>query len=464
MPDLMLPSTVLRRNKLDISLGYCGDIVPARLLSLGSATEIRVSSAEQLVDFLLQDAEDDAVYFVKHFVSETVRHAREWEYVCFARRSDWVIFCSIFSTSLAYNPLFGDSQRRRLCSGGTRIIGKRDLEHAFHEELPDREGQLLKALSMDLDLSEAMTEKNLSNGFNVGGCKTLVYVGERPLDAGQISREQVREFARFMATFHNSILLSLPVFVGTGSDLNFKEHGDAYYDFCSRISPCYVGNPIAARRWGREAADDTTEPTAQGVIACIDAVSNYLNLNGGERSILVKGIGGIGSRIAQYYVDKDWKVFVTDTDATKLDDIVAKRSSVVLVEEELWDSIGHVSIFSPNSSSGSLTFENLPLLKSLGVRAVVGGENNIRAQGVDEESVYSETGILTFADFLLNGGGAWIVDAEMVERPAQDVVEWIESYQVPTLLKTIELAERFKRSPESIFAEFIRRKVKELVA
>ncbi len=466
MNDLTLPSTVLRRNKLDISLGYCGDIYPPRLLSLGPAVEIRVGSAPELIDFVEYDADDDRVYFVNHFVNEAEieRDRREWEYVCFARCGEWVIFCSIFSTVLAFNPLFGDSQRRRLCSGGTRIIDKLDLEHACHRELPDRMSQVVAALTMDLDLSQAMTEKNLSNGFNVGGSKTLVYVGDRAADVPEIAPEEVRKFARFMGAFHNSLLQTLPIFVGTGSDLNFKAYGDDYYDFCSRISPCYVGNPVAARRWRREAAEDTTGPTAHGVIACIDAVSTRLNIIGDERAILVKGIGGIGSRIAAYYAERDWRVFVTDTDIVKVDGIRATHSSVTPVAEEEWGAIGCIAIFSPNASSGSLTEENLPLLKTLGTKAVVGGENNIRARGVDAESVYRITGILTFPDFLLNGGGAWIVDAEMVERPAADVVEWIETYQVPTLLKTIDIAERTKRSPESIFSEFIRRKVRELIA
>jgi|GEM_PF-5326718 len=467
LTELLLPSTVVRRNKLDISLGYCNEIQPSRLRSLGPAVEIRVNSPGELIEFLTLDAEDGRVHFVNHLPIQGEEDKREWEYVCFARKGEWTIFCSVFSTSLAFNPLFGDGKRRRLCSGGTRIIGKKELQDALHGTLASPFEELEQALRMGLDLSEAMTEKNLSNGFNVGGSKTLVYVERISQASGQeahIPTERSREFARFMAEFHNSILQSLPLFIGTGSDLNFKAH---YYDFCSRISPSYVGNPKAAKRWGREAALDTTEPTAKGVMACIDAVSSYLGLEGTDQSILIKGVGGIGSRVTRYYVEQGWRVFVTDTDPARIDEMVRTFGErIVPVDEDNWMSVGSAAIFSPNSSSGSLTAENLPKLKALGVRAVIGGENNIRARGVDEESVYRDTGILTFADFLLNGGGAWIVDAEMVERPAQDVEDWIKSYQIPTLLKTIELAEASGRSqsPESIFIEFIRRKVKELVA
>jgi glutamate dehydrogenase/leucine dehydrogenase len=137
---------------------------------------------------------------------------------------------------------------------------------------------------------------------------------------------------------------------------------------------------------------------------------------------------------------------------------------IELVSEDRWSSIPSVSIFSPNAASASLTRENLPVLKGLGVRAIVGGENNPRDRGVDADEVHRRYGILTFADFLLNGGGAWIVGAEMAERPVENVHEWIAKYQVPTVLKTIELAKDSGRAPESVFLDFIGRKVKELLA
>jgi glutamate dehydrogenase/leucine dehydrogenase len=457
--QLTLPSTVMRRNKLDISLGYCTGILPQRVLSLGPCVEVRVEQPAELIDFLNHDAEMDHVYFVNHLCADG--NDKEWEYGCFCRHAEWTIFCAVFSTALAYNPLFGDGNRRRLCSGGTRIISKDGLEKALHRRLDSVPEALLQALLMDLDLAEAMTGKNLANGFNIGGSKTLVYVGDR--DGQNVPLERARDFAVFMARFHNSIMQSLPLFVGTGSDLNFKEHGDLYYDLCSRISPNYVGNQLAARRWGRETAEDTTVPTAKGVIASIDAVSAHLVLTGDDRSILIKGLGGIGARVARYYVDRGWKVYATEVDDRKLQREYLGCAVTPVVEQD-WERIGSVRIFSPNSASGSLTQENLPVLQRLGVRAVVGGENNIHARGMDEDQAYREAGILTFADFLLNGGGAWIVDAEMVERSVNGVDEWIESYQVPTVIRTIELARQQGRSPESIFTEFIKRKVKELLA
>lgn len=456
---LSLPATVTRRNKLDISLEYCAGIDFSRLLSLGRCIEVRVDEPETLVDLLLHDAQPGVVYFVDHLRGGD----KEWESVFFCRQGAWTIYCSVFSTSLAYNPLFGDGTRRRLCSGGTRIIGKHGLEAALHRILADPAEQLLQALLMDLDLSQAMAGKNLSTGFNIGGSKTLVYVGDR--EAPLVADADARRFATFMAGFHNSLAQSLPLFVGTGSDLNFKEHGDLYYDLCSRLSPDYVGNPLAARRWGRETAADTAAPTSAGVIASIDAVAAHLGLTGAQRSILVKGAGGIGMRVVRHYVQQGWTVHATEMDLEKrqrLHDEMGDR--VHLVDEDDWGSLGAVSVFSPNSSSGSLTAENLPLLHRLGVRAVLGGENNIRARGLDEDLIYRETGILTFADFLLNGGGAWIVGAEMVERPVDEFQSWIVDYQVPTVLRTIELARREGRSPEAVFTDFIERKVKELLS
>ena len=90
MPELTLPSTVVRRNKLDISLGYCNDLEPNRLLSLGPAIEVALDDPEQVVDFLLNEAEDDRAYFVNHLPTM----GKEWEYVCFARHGSWHIFDS----------------------------------------------------------------------------------------------------------------------------------------------------------------------------------------------------------------------------------------------------------------------------------------------------------------------------------------------------------------------------------
>src|SRR5204863_2865001 len=137
---------------------------------------------------------------------------------------------------------------------------------------------------MNMFLSEAMTGKNLSNGFNIGGSKSLVYVGAaRGEDGSVVPSSKARELARFMALAHDSMTKDLPVFLGTGSDLNFHEHGELYYDLCSRISPNYTGSALSARRWGRVTTGNTTAPTAAGVIACIDAVAERLGVTGNDR-------------------------------------------------------------------------------------------------------------------------------------------------------------------------------------
>ncbi|MEM7246473.1 MAG: hypothetical protein AAF533_14070 [Acidobacteriota bacterium] len=459
MVELVLPKTVVRRNKLDISLGFCNEIDPGRLLSLGPAIEIRVDEAEQLIDFLINDSEEDRVYHVQHL---PVR-GREWELVSFARHGRWTIFVSVFSTALACNPSFADGRRRRLACGGTRIIGRKSLEGAAHSQLRGPAEELVEALRMNLFLSEAMTGKNLSNGFNIGGSKSLVHVTDES-GRGQVQADEVREFARFMSYFHNSLTQSLPIFIGTGSDLNFHEHGEAYYDLCSRVSPNYVGNRQSARRWGRDTTGNTTTPTAKGVIACLDAVSQELNLTGEDRSILVKGLGGVGLQVAQHHAAQGWRVHVTEIRReTREKARIALPSNVEFVEEKDWSSLPPISLFSPNSSSSSLTADNLPTFQRLGVKAVLGGENNIRQKGLDADTIYQEFGILTFADYLVNGGGAWIAGAEMVERPVDDVADWIQEYQVPTVLDTIALADMNGRSPESLFVDFIGGKVEELL-
>jgi glutamate dehydrogenase/leucine dehydrogenase len=459
MAELTLPPSVERRNKLDTSLGYCNEIDPRNLLSLGPAVEIRVDGPEQLVDFLLHDAEDDRLYFVNHLPAGD----REWEYVCFAKHGTWTFFSSIFSTALAYNPQFLDGKRRRLVCGGTRIIAKQSLEGAAHRQLASMEDELVEALRMNLFLSEAMTGKNLSNGFNVGGSKNLVYLGELQ-DRWHVAPDQVREFCRFMAMATDSITQSLPVFIGTGSDLNFHEHGGTYYDLCSRISPNYTGADVSARRWGRQTSGNTTAPTAAGVLACLDAVRDYLDVPPEQRGLLVKGLGGIGLMVAQHYANLGWKVYASEIHERRIERAKEEvGDALTIVSEEEWEGLSGVSLFSPNAAAHSLQRANLPVLKKMGVRAVIGGENNIRERGLDADVIYRDYGILTFADFLLNGGGAWIVGAEMVERPVGDVHDWIAKYQVPTVLQTIELAKEENRSPESLFEEFIQRKVQELL-
>ncbi|MFK7739127.1 MAG: hypothetical protein AB8H80_02300 [Planctomycetota bacterium] len=461
MTELKLPMSVERRNKLDISLGYCADIVPDKLASFGPGLEVKVDDPAQLVDFLQHDASENRLYFVPQLRSRD----KEWEYVCFAKRGPWSAFCSIFSTSLAYNPMFGDGKRRRLVCGGTRIIARSDLEKAVHHGFADRDAELTAAVEMDLDLSEAMTGKNLSNGFNIGGSKTLVYVDDSQGDGeGLVAKADVRHFAHFMAKLHNSICQSIPIFVGTGSDLNFAEHGNAYYDHASRISPNYVGNPQSARRWNRVASDNTTLPTANGVNACLRAVIHHLDVGSSERGILVKGLGGIGRRVAHAYADAGWQVYATEVRKELADRMDAELGDKLkLVDEDDWGTLRGVSIFSPNASSGSVTSKNLPALKAMGVRAVVGGENNILDHDLDPQIVHDE-GLLTFADFLLNGGGAWVVGAEMLERPVENVNDWITKYQVPTTLATIEMAHDQGRSPQLLFREFIAKKVAELIA
>lgn len=459
MTDLTLPLSVERRNKLDISLGYCGEIVPQKLASFGPGLEVKVDDPAQLVDFLEHDAQEDRLYYVPGLTWR----GKEWEYVCCARRGSWTAFCSIYSTALAYNPMFGDGARRRLTCGGTRIIATDALEKAVHHTFDDRAAELTAALEMDLDLSEAMTGKNLSNGFNIGGSKTLIHLGNRP-ERPLVAEPDVRGFAHFMARLHNSISQSIPVFVGTGSDLNFGEHGGAYYDHCSRISPSYVGNPVSARRWSRNASENTTAPTAKGVVACLTAVIDRLDVPSDARAILVKGLGGIGQHVARTFADAGWQVYATEVRkdlARAMDETLGDR--LRLVAEQDWASLRGVSIFSPNASSGSVTKKNLPALQRMGVRAVIGGENNILDHDVGAQEVH-DAGLLTFADFLLNGGGAWVVGAEMLERPVENVGDWIEKYQVPTVLRTIELAERTGRSPQLLFREFINRKVAELTA
>jgi len=262
-----------------------------------------------------------------------------------------------------------------------------------------------------LNLSRAMTYKNVMACLPYGGCKTLVQCAPVKLDDF--------ETIGFLG-YVTDRCRSFP-----GADMGFEE---AMVDVMrARYTRNFIGgtkSPLVS----------TGTPTAYGEFTAIKETCDCLygdhSLSG--RTVAIQGLGHVGYPMAEMLLDAGARLIVTDIDMSKVYSL-QKKYGTELVKYVEPDAIytADADIFSPCAMGGIITEERIPQFK---FKIILGAANNqLDATSKQEELKLAEkladAGILFVIDWVHNGGGViaasllWQLQDEATEEQLKSRIE-----------------------------------------
>ena len=271
-----------------------------------------------------------------------------------------------------------------------------------------------------LRLSEAMTLKSSAARLPFGGGKAVV-IGD-PADK---TEAQLRSYAEFVNEFEGRYLTTTDV--GTTTE---------EIDQLSQWTPHIVGTSPALGGSG-----DTSALTAvtvlNGIYATLDALNGDPDPAG--KTIVVVGVGKVGSRVARSLAEDGARVLVADIRAIAAAALAVEIGANTISVDEAF--VAPCDVLSPNALGGVFGEETIP---SLQCRAICGGANNQLIRDPEDAGLLAERGILYAPDYVVNSGGVISV--------AQEVAGW-------TYEQAVEHAEGVFATTREIFEAADRRKI-----
>jgi leucine dehydrogenase len=285
-----------------------------------------------------------------HVLEALARNGFEEVLAVHDRRSGLRAFLAIHDTSLG--PAFG----------GVRRWTYLDEEHALRD---------------CLRLARSMTWKCALAGLAAGGAKLVVL--DRPdLDLPSSYRFIGERVERLAGRFYTG------PDVGTGPDELA----------CMAERTGFVTHP------GPEGPGELADATAAGVIAGIAAALR--RLDGSEdwsrRTVVVQGLGEVGSRVARVLCGEGVRVLAAETDTERAEQLAEELPLELIDPASELDP--ECDVFAPCALGGILHDLSLTRLRC---RIVCGGANNVLASP-DHGDRLHELGILYVPDFVVNSG------------------------------------------------------------
>ncbi|MDQ7993421.1 MAG: Glu/Leu/Phe/Val dehydrogenase dimerization domain-containing protein [Propionicimonas sp.] len=249
------------------------------------------------------------------------------------------------------------------------------------------------ALADAAKLAEAMTLKMAVSNLPMGGGKSVIALpAARKLIAP-------RTWTRILR-LHAENINQLAGHYWTGPDMNTNS---ADMDVLNDTTDFVFGR--SAERGG---AGSSARNTAVGVLEAMKATAHHRSLGSLDgRSVLIQGLGAVGTHLAALAAGAGAKILVTDTET---DLLAAARDAGYTVVAPTDALTTPCDIFAPCAMGGVI---DSAVAAALPANAVVGAANNIL---VDEEAgtVLRSRGISYAPDFVVNAGGAFCLIGQEV--------------------------------------------------
>lgn len=291
--------------------------------------------------------------------------------------------------------------------GGTRLKA-----YALAEE----------ALDDVLRLSSAMTLKQAAADLPYGGGKAVVAVPDVPGSGTDERRELLLRYAELVDSLHGTYV--------TAADMNTAE---ADMDTIGERTPHVLGRSKANGGAG-DPGTDTAVGVFHGIRASVRRVFGSDELDG--RSVLIQGVGSVGTRLAELLHEAGAPLLLADVDAGRAAALADELGAKVVAAD---DVIGtECDVFSPCATGRVLTAETIPHLRC---RVVAGAANN-QLGSADDGDRLREAGVLYAPDYVVNAGG-------VIHLAGYETLGWNDATMAirlegigDTLLEVFESAER----------------------
>lgn len=239
------------------------------------------------------------------------------------------------------------------------------------------------ALNDVLRLSRGMTFKAAISGINLGGGKAVIIGNPETLKTEAFWRR----YGKFINTLNGKYI--------TAEDMNTNSKDMA---FIAQETPFVAGKPEFLGGGG-----DPSPITAYGVYLGLKAALKevYGNDKLNEKKILVEGAGAVGSHLIERLINEGAKVYLTEINRFKVQQITKKHPGIEVVARETSYDLD-IDVFSPCAMGGVLNTTTIERLKC----AIIAGAANNQLQDENENgNQLKNKGILYAPDFLINAGG-----------------------------------------------------------
>jgi leucine dehydrogenase len=239
------------------------------------------------------------------------------------------------------------------------------------------------ALADGLRLSGAMTLKQAAADLPYGGGKAVLAVGAVP--TGDERRALLLRYGELVASLGGTYV--------TAADMNTRE---ADMDVVAERCPFVLGRSRAAG-----GAGDPGPGTATGVFHGLRASARhaYGTDDLESRTVLVQGVGSVGSRLAELLAEANATLLLADVDPERAKQAAERLGATAIDAAQVIGA--ECDIFAPCATGGVLSAATIPKLRC---RVVAGAANNQLAESRDAE-LLQEAGVLYAPDFVINAGG-----------------------------------------------------------
>jgi leucine dehydrogenase len=241
------------------------------------------------------------------------------------------------------------------------------------------------ALADGLRLASAMTLKQAAADLPNGGGKAVLAVPGLPARGSEERRTLMLRYADLVSSLGGTYV--------TAADMNT---GEPDMDVIGERCPYVLGRSRA-----RGGSGDPGRSTGIGVFHGIVAAASHAFGSGDltGRTVLVQGIGSVGSTLAERLGESGASLLLSDVDAERAR-MTADRLGAKVVAAE--DAIGtECDVFAPCATGGVLNESTIPRLRC---PVVAGAANNQLATPEDAARLRGAE-ILYAPDFVINAGG-----------------------------------------------------------
>lgn len=299
----------------------------------------------------------------------------------------------------------------------------------------------LEGVKDALRLSRLMSYKAALAGLACGGAKGVILAKRTPKEADPAFE---KERARLIDAYAKRINILGGRFV-TGTDVGIRQDD---LDAMRRQSRNIIGFN-----------DNSTEFTAIGVFEAVKAAlqEKFGSPDPRGRSFAIQGLGKVGgSLLALLYdpVGSSGKIFISDIDALKVEEVKKKYPRVIAVAPDEIDE-QEVEVFCPCALSGVINAKNVTRITA---KIVVGGGNNQLADEDSGDALHSRN-ILYVPDYVANAGGLIAVFDEY-KNPSYDRTRVEKAVlHIPDTLHKIFAESRNSNTPPNRVANAMAEKI-----
>ena len=247
-----------------------------------------------------------------------------------------------------------------------------------------------EALQDVLRLSRGMTFKASISGLNLGGGKAVI-IG----DASKIkTKDLIKKFGEYVDSLGGKYITAKDVGMNT-QDMEYVREKTKHV----------TGIPESMGGSG-----DPSPVTAYGVYMGMKASAKFKwgsdSLEG--KRILVQGVGHVGETLVKYTTEEGAKVYVTDNNDLKLDEVAKKYGAEIIKGDSIYDM--DIDIYAPCALGSTLNTDTINRLKC---QIIAGAANNQLSDEVVHGKMIKDKGIVYAPDFLINAGGLINVYSEI---------------------------------------------------